>query len=208
MVRPRPEVREVSTACRRERSAVCPAAGAWSGWATSSRGRRPAYAPTTSARPTGRSKQDVTTPSRNSTSVSVGSGTSGTGPAALTLTVIPTSVNGIATASSTGGTLDATVADRISQLGSSATAPDRAWATFVAQIGTQSKAAATQSTLADASATAATSAQTSQSGVDLDEESTNLIVFQHAYQGAARVLTAVDQMLDTLINHTGVVGMA
>jgi flagellar hook-associated protein 1 len=32
------------------------------------------------------------------------------------------------------------------------------------------------------------------------------VVFQHAYQGAARVLTAVDEMLDTLINKTGLVG--
>ena len=56
--------------------------------------------------------------------------------------------------------------------------------------------------------TSAKSAQTSQSGVDLDEETANLVVFQHAYQGAARVLTTIDQMLDTLINHTGVVGMS
>ena len=47
------------------------------------------------------------------------------------------------------------------------------------------------------------SAQTSQSGVDLDEETANLVVYQHAYQGAARVLSAVDEMLDTLINRTG-----
>ena len=30
---------------------------------------------------------------------------------------------------------------------------------------------------------------------------------QSAYQAAARVLTTVDQTLDTLINHTGVVGI-
>lgn len=36
----------------------------------------------------------------------------------------------------------------------------------------------------------------------------NLLTYQHAYQGAARVLTAVDQMLDTLINHVGVVGIS
>ena len=124
------------------------------------------------------------------------------------MTVVPTSVDGIATAASGAGTLDGSLADRISQIGSSATAPDIAWANFVSQIGTQSKAATTQSSLAASAASAATTAQTSQSGVDLDEESTNLIVFQHAYQGAARVLTTIDQMLDTLINHTGVVGMA
>ncbi|WP_026486332.1 flagellar hook-associated protein FlgK [Caldanaerobius polysaccharolyticus] len=44
------------------------------------------------------------------------------------------------------------------------------------------------------------------SGVSLDEEMTNMIKFQHSYQAAARMITAIDQMLDTLINNTGVVG--
>jgi flagellar hook-associated protein 1 len=42
-------------------------------------------------------------------------------------------------------------------------------------------------------------------GVSLDEEATHLIQYQHAYQAAARVITVMDSMLDTLINHTGVV---
>ncbi len=44
------------------------------------------------------------------------------------------------------------------------------------------------------------------SGVSLDEESTNLIRFQRAYEASARVVTVVDGMLDTLINRTGVLG--
>jgi flagellar hook-associated protein 1 FlgK len=44
------------------------------------------------------------------------------------------------------------------------------------------------------------------SGVSLDEEATDMIRFQHAYQAAARVINAVDEMLDTLINRTGLVG--
>jgi flagellar hook-associated protein 1 FlgK len=43
-------------------------------------------------------------------------------------------------------------------------------------------------------------------GVSLDEETTNLIRYQHAYNAAARVVTAVDEMLDKLINGTGLVG--
>ena len=38
------------------------------------------------------------------------------------------------------------------------------------------------------------------SGVSLDEEMTNMIKFQHAYAAAARVLTAMDENLDRLIN--------
>lgn len=46
----------------------------------------------------------------------------------------------------------------------------------------------------------------STSGVNLDEEMTDMIRFQKGYNAAARVLTAMDEMLDKLINGTGVVG--
>jgi len=41
------------------------------------------------------------------------------------------------------------------------------------------------------------------SGVSIDEEATHLIQYQHAYQAAARVISVMDSMLDTLINRTG-----
>jgi len=44
-------------------------------------------------------------------------------------------------------------------------------------------------------------------GVQLDEEMTHLIRFNHAYNGAARVVTAMDDALDRLINGTGRVGL-
>jgi len=44
------------------------------------------------------------------------------------------------------------------------------------------------------------------SGVSLDEEMTNLMKYQHAYNGAARVITAFDEALDMLINRMGIVG--
>lgn len=43
-------------------------------------------------------------------------------------------------------------------------------------------------------------------GVSLDEEMTNMIKFQQAYNAAARIVTTVDEMLDTLISRMGVVG--
>src|SRR5699024_4760595 len=42
--------------------------------------------------------------------------------------------------------------------------------------------------------------------VSLDEEFTNLIQYQHAYNAAARNITAVDEMLDRIINNMGIVG--
>lgn len=42
--------------------------------------------------------------------------------------------------------------------------------------------------------------------VSLDEEMTNLIKFQQAYGAAARAITAVDEMLDRIVNGMGLVG--
>lgn len=44
------------------------------------------------------------------------------------------------------------------------------------------------------------------SEVSLDEEMTNMIKFQHAYNAAARSMTATDEMLDRIINNMGLVG--
>lgn len=48
--------------------------------------------------------------------------------------------------------------------------------------------------------------RTSLSGVSLDEETTNLIIFQQSYNAAARIITTLDSMLDTMINNMGLVG--
>lgn len=44
----------------------------------------------------------------------------------------------------------------------------------------------------------------SESGVNIDEEVTNVIKFQRSYEANARVISVVSEMLDTLINRTGV----
>ncbi|HEY4544107.1 MAG TPA: flagellar hook-associated protein FlgK [Tissierellaceae bacterium] len=44
----------------------------------------------------------------------------------------------------------------------------------------------------------------SESGVSLDEEVSNVIKFQKAYEANARVISVLTEMLDTLINRTGV----
>jgi flagellar hook-associated protein 1 FlgK len=41
----------------------------------------------------------------------------------------------------------------------------------------------------------------------MDEEMANMIRFQRGYQAAARALTTMDEMLNTLINSTGRVGL-
>jgi len=125
---------------------------------------------------------------------------SATSPAALTLKVVPTSLAGIASADGTKGNLDNTIADRIAQIGVASDSPNIGWATYVSRVGAQTATAAARSTTADTAATAATDAQTSVSGVDLDEETSNLVMYQHAYQASARVISTINDILDTLIN--------
>ena len=54
---------------------------------------------------------------------------------------------------------------------------------------------------------AAESAVQSDAGVNLDEEMTNMMLFQRSYQASARVITTADELLDTLINRTGRAGL-
>ena len=44
------------------------------------------------------------------------------------------------------------------------------------------------------------------SGVGQDEELSNMIRFQHAYNASARMITTMDEMLDVIINMVGLVG--
>jgi len=42
------------------------------------------------------------------------------------------------------------------------------------------------------------------SGINLDEEMSNMVAFQHGYNAAARVISTMDKMLETIINRMGV----
>ena len=130
---------------------------------------------------------------------------SATGPAALGISG-PANIANIALKGSTGGNLDTSIADKISQLGTGAGSPDKTWSGIVTGIGVQSRGAQQHESLTAAAQAAALSDRASQASVSLDEENVNLLTNQHAYQAAARVMTAVDEALDILINRTGLVG--
>lgn len=77
---------------------------------------------------------------------------------------------------------------------------------IVGQLGVQASEASRQMTNQNALVEQVDSRRQSVSGVSIDEEMTNMIKFQHAYSAAARVMTAVDEMLDKVINGMGTVG--
>jgi len=77
---------------------------------------------------------------------------------------------------------------------------------MVGEIGIQSQDAFRQYNNANTLATQVDNSRQSVSGVSLDEEMSDMIMFQNAYNAAARFMTTVDELLDKLINGTGTVG--
>jgi flagellar hook-associated protein 1 FlgK len=100
------------------------------------------------------------------------------------------------------GALDGSLADDISRI----TTLRTAWSQHVVNVGVQTRTAAQRATNAESTRAMADDLLTAQAGVNLDEETVNLLAYQRAYEAAARVITSVDEILDTLINRTGVVG--
>ena len=130
---------------------------------------------------------------------------------ALSLQVVPTDPGQLAI-TPTAGTVDGSVALKIGdlsddqvqlqQLGS--TGPTAQWRNFTSQLGVRVQSLKNAGAVQDSVVAAADTAVETDSGVNLDEEMTGMLQFQRSYQAAARVVTTVDEILDTLINHTAV----
>jgi flagellar hook-associated protein 1 FlgK len=93
----------------------------------------------------------------------------------------------------------------ISQLAGGAA--DQQYSAFVAQVGSDVQSNQASLTTANTLLSSIQNQRQSVSGVSLDEEMTNLVTYQQAYQASARMMTTIDSTLDTLINHTGTVGL-
>jgi flagellar hook-associated protein 1 len=81
------------------------------------------------------------------------------------------------------------------------------YAAFVRQVGADMDNATRAQSVAQAAVNSAEDRRQSVSGVSLDEEMANMLAFQRGYQASARVMSTVDDMLDTLINRAGRVGL-
>src|SRR3954451_13859912 len=85
--------------------------------------------------------------------------------------------------------------------------PDKLYTSFVTRIGGDLKNATRGAANANVLLNSIQDRRQSTSGVSMDEEMTNLVRFQRGYQASARTMSTMDQMLDTLINRTGVLGL-
>ncbi len=86
-------------------------------------------------------------------------------------------------------------------------AADQGYSALVGLVGSTVQGAKDEQVNLQTTLTAIGNQRQSVSGVSLDEEMTNLITFQRGYQASARTLTAMDEMLETLIEHTGRAGL-
>lgn len=112
----------------------------------------------------------------------------------------------IAGATAGAGALDVTVAQKIARLYSSLGGPGDVYQSMIGRLAVDTQALGRRSEIQLEVAAQSDEARLSVSGVNLDEELTALITTQRAYEASARLLTTVDQTLDTLINRTGLVG--
>ncbi|WP_194420308.1 flagellar hook-associated protein FlgK [Microbacterium abyssi] len=127
-------------------------------------------------------------------------------PAALGLSVAVKSPADLALAKLDAGAWDSSNADAISQIGLREDGPDAIWSSAVSSLSVNTAGDIQRARVSETSAITAATAQQSVAAVDGDEETISLLMYQTAYQAAARVMTAVDEALDVLINRTGVVG--
>jgi len=80
------------------------------------------------------------------------------------------------------------------------------YASMVSQIGVESHEAQTFKGNFEVLIQQIENSRQSVQGVSMDEEMANLVQAQHAYDAAARVITFIDEALDTLISGMGVAG--
>ena len=84
-------------------------------------------------------------------------------------------------------------------LGNGTTTIQGAYSQLVSDVGNKTRELGVTSSAADNLLSEATNSQQSRSGVNLDEEATNLLRYQQAYQAAGKVMQIASQLFDVLL---------
>lgn len=93
--------------------------------------------------------------------------------------------------------------DTASTLLGGLTGPTETWSNLVSALGAQIEGLQNASETQDAILTAADQAVESSAGVNVDEELTQLILYQRMYGASAKVISTIDEMSLTLLNMVG-----
>jgi flagellar hook-associated protein 1 FlgK len=102
--------------------------------------------------------------------------------------------------------LDGSLGHQIADLATSAGAPDAIYRDLIGRLAVEVQSLTTRADVQRRISQQAVEERASMTGVSLDEEMAALVAAQRAYEASSRVLTTVDEMLEVLINRTGVVG--
>ncbi|UII55616.1 flagellar hook-associated protein FlgK [Cytobacillus spongiae] len=100
----------------------------------------------------------------------------------------------------------ANIKDFVQDYGGTSTTITSFYQSVIGDMGVKANQANQMTKSTEVLSSSALTRRESVSSVSLDEEMTNMIKFQHAYNAAARNITMVDEMLDRIINNMGVVG--
>lgn len=137
------------------------------------------------------------------------------GDPARTIAVAITDTDEIATAAAAGppfASYDSTIPENLADLrnlrvvdGGTASIGE-SYRSFVAAVGQKTASALSSAISQQGLVDAVERSRHSAHGVSVDEEMVHLMEAQRMYEAAARVITSVDQALDTVINRMGMVG--
>ena len=112
----------------------------------------------------------------------------------------------VAAAAAGAGALDTSNAEALAALGEDPSGPVAGYIAMVGDLAAVLNTADAAARGSNAAAALAESLALAAGGVSLDQEMTDLITAQRAYEASARLMTAIDEMLQTLIGRTGIVG--
>lgn len=135
------------------------------------------------------------------------SGTAGvdffTGTTAATIAVAFTDPKLVAASADAAKALDGSNADAIAAIGKSTSGADRLYRQFVVDIGVSAQTVNRRTDIQNAITSDVDQARLGTSAVNLDEEMSNLIMYQRAYEAAAKVMTTISDSIAGLMNMVG-----
>jgi flagellar hook-associated protein 1 len=143
---------------------------------------------------------DISTAAGSTTPTPQAGGAFFTGSSAKDIRVAITDPTKVAASSTATTPYQGDNANAMAALAKDPQGADTQYRNFVVDIGIQAQTVNRRAQAQQVISDDVTAAEQAESGVSLDEEMTNMLQFQRAYEAAAKVISVVDTTLDTLIN--------
>lgn len=114
--------------------------------------------------------------------------------------------SGIPTTPPATPVVDGSNADKMAQLQYDKAGATTTYRRMIVDLGVKTQGVVRANEIQSVISVQVDAARESVAGVNLDEEMANMLAYQHAYEAASRMVNAIDETLDILINRTGLVG--